>query len=62
MENNEKLAIDKAVERFRSLMEGQLERAKRIKAETDKAPLWRSTYRGGTIIINVREKQKVSNI
>ncbi len=35
MENNEKLAIDKAVERFRSLMEGQLERAKRIKAEKD---------------------------
>ena len=35
MENNEKLAIDKAVEQFRSLMEGQLERAKRIKAEKD---------------------------
>ena len=31
MENNEKIAIDNAVEQFRHLMEGQLERAKRIK-------------------------------
>ena len=27
----DKLAIDEAVEKFRSLMEGQLERAKKIK-------------------------------
>lgn len=33
MENNEKIAIDKAVEQFRHLMEGQLERAKRIKQD-----------------------------
>lgn len=30
---NEKLAIDKAVEQFRALMEGQLERAKKIKED-----------------------------
>lgn len=33
MENNEKIAIDNAVEQFRHLMEGQLERAKRIKQD-----------------------------
>lgn len=33
--DNEKIAIDKAVAKFRKLMEGQLERAKRIKAEKD---------------------------
>ena len=33
MDNNEKLAIDNAVEQFRHLMEGQLARAKRIKEE-----------------------------
>lgn len=35
MDNNEKLAIDNAVEQFRHLMEGQLARAKRIKEEKD---------------------------
>ena len=35
MDNKEKLAIDNAVEQFRRLMEGQLERAKRIKEEKD---------------------------
>ncbi len=35
MDNNEKLAIDNAVEQFRHLMEGQLARAKRIKKEKD---------------------------
>lgn len=33
--DNEKIAIDEAVAKFRELMEGQLERAKRIKAEKD---------------------------
>lgn len=33
--DNEKIAIDEAVAKFRKLMEGQLERAKRIKAEKD---------------------------
>ena len=33
--DNEKLAIDQAVEQFRKLMEGQLERAKRIKEDKD---------------------------
>lgn len=33
MENNEIIAIDNAVEQFRHLMEGQLERAKRIKQD-----------------------------
>lgn len=33
--DNEKNAIDEAVAKFRKLMEGQLERAKRIKAEKD---------------------------
>lgn len=33
--DNEKLAIDKAVEQFRKLMEGQLERAKRIKEDNE---------------------------
>ncbi|MCC8016026.1 MAG: isocitrate/isopropylmalate dehydrogenase family protein [Clostridiales bacterium] len=33
--DNEKKAIDKAVEQFRALMEGQLERAKKIKADRD---------------------------
>ena len=33
--DNEKLAIDEAVEKFRSLMEGQLARAKRIKEDKD---------------------------
>lgn len=32
---NEKLAIDKAVEQFRALMEGQLERAKKIKEDNE---------------------------
>ena len=32
---NDKLAIDEAVEKFRSLMEGQLERAKKIKEDKD---------------------------
>ena len=31
----DKAAIDEAVERFRSLMEGQLERAKRIKEDKE---------------------------
>ncbi len=31
----DKLAIDEAVEKFRSLMEGQLERAKKIKEDKD---------------------------
>ena len=31
MDDKEKLALDNAVAQFRSLMEGQLERAKRIK-------------------------------
>ena len=35
MDNNEKLAIDNAVEQFRHLMEGQLARAKKIKEEKD---------------------------
>ncbi len=35
MDNNEKLAIDNAVEQFRHLMEGQLARAKRIKEDKD---------------------------
>lgn len=35
MENNEKIAIDNAVEQFRHLMEGQLERAKRIKQDNE---------------------------
>ena len=33
--DNEKLAIDEAVEKFRALMEGQLARAKRIKEDKD---------------------------
>lgn len=33
--DNEKIAINEAVAKFRELMEGQLERAKRIKAEKD---------------------------
>ncbi len=33
--DNEKIAIDEAVAKFRKLMEGQLERAKKIKAEKD---------------------------
>lgn len=33
--DNEKLAIDEAVEQFRKLMEGQLERAKRIKEDNE---------------------------
>lgn len=33
--DNEKLAIDEAVEKFRALMEGQLSRAKRIKEDKD---------------------------
>ena len=32
---NDKLAIDEAVEKFRSLMQGQLERAKKIKEDKD---------------------------
>lgn len=35
MDNNEKLAIDKAVEQFRTLMEGQLARAKKIKEDNE---------------------------
>lgn len=35
LEQNEKLAIEEAVEKFRSLMETQLERAKKIKADKD---------------------------
>ena len=35
MNENERIAIDEAVEKFRSLMEGQLERAKNIKAVKD---------------------------
>lgn len=35
MENNEKIAIDNAVEQFRHLMEGQLKRAKRIKQDNE---------------------------
>ncbi|MDE6110847.1 MAG: isocitrate/isopropylmalate dehydrogenase family protein, partial [Eubacterium sp.] len=31
----DKIAIDEAVEKFRSLMEGQLERAKRIKEDKE---------------------------
>ena len=35
MNENERIAIDEAVEKFRSLMEGQLERAKNIKENKD---------------------------
>ncbi len=35
MNENERIAIDEAVEKFRSLMEGQLERAKKIKEDRD---------------------------
>lgn len=35
MDNNEKLAIGKAVEQFRTLMEGQLARAKKIKEDNE---------------------------
>ncbi len=35
MDNNEKLAIDKAVEQFRTLMEGQLARSKKIKENNE---------------------------
>ncbi len=35
MDNNEKLAINKAVEQFRTLMEGQLARAKKIKEDNE---------------------------